>query len=497
MIQEAYLEGAAASSKAQQALDTLEGALQRVEASSGMADAKAVQALDALTSIAHSLELLTGRSDIAHNATETDYLDLIPGSPAGEKVGRLKWGTSGTLEVSMGGGNIIQQVGEEIFVYGKASATITEGQLIMVTGSVGASGVLTFAPTATGLTNPNAILGVATENLANNAFGRVTIIGIVHGINTTGSSVGEVWADGDVLWYNPSFVGGMTKVKPSAPSMKTQVAIVINAGGGSSGSLQVEVLHGSTLGGTDSNVQLGALADKQLLQYDSVAGYWKNVAASGVAEPPITAGTAAQYWRGDKTWQDLFTQVRAATLAGLSTTTNAVITAADTVLGAFGKLQKQISDNLTTLTSHTGNTSNPHSTTAVQVGLGSVTNNAQLKIASNLSDLTNAATARTNLGIPTINSTTGPVSAPHATATTIATMSGATNGVYVICCDVNSGSPANYSAVSLITSDAGVLRQTDLQTAVRTIISFTGLTLQVTQTSGATQTVYYTIIQLS
>ena len=55
-------------------------------------------------------------------------------------------------------------------------------------------------------------------------------------------------------------------------------------------------------------------------------------------------------------------------LSGLSTATNAVITAADTVLSALGKLQKQISDNLTTLTNHTSNTSNPHATTAAQVG---------------------------------------------------------------------------------------------------------------------------------
>lgn len=74
-------------------------------------------------------------------------------------------------------------------------------------------------------------------------------------------------------------------------------------------------------------------------------------------EAPITAGTTSQFWRGDKTWQDLFTQVRAATLTGLSTATNAVITATDTVLGALGKLQKQVSDNLTSFTSHT--TSHP------------------------------------------------------------------------------------------------------------------------------------------
>lgn len=49
--------------------------------------------------------------------------------------------------------------------------------------------------------------------------------------------------------------------------------------------------------------------------------------------------------------------------------------------------------------SHISSTSNPHSVTKAQVGLGSVTNDAQLKIASNLSDLGNAATARDNLGV--------------------------------------------------------------------------------------------------
>lgn len=93
-------------------------------------------------------------------------------------------------------------------------------------------------------------------------------------------------------------------------------------------------------------------------------------------EGTITAGTTSQYFRGDKTWRDLFTDVRAATLTGLSTATNAVITATDTVLSALGKLQKQVSDNLTTLTNHTGSTSNPHSVTKAQVGLSNVDNTA-------------------------------------------------------------------------------------------------------------------------
>lgn len=66
-------------------------------------------------------------------------------------------------------------------------------------------------------------------------------------------------------------------------------------------------------------------------------------AALGGKEPTIAAGTATQYWRGDKTWRDFFTDVRAATLTGLSTATNAVVAATDTVLAAIGKLQAQVS----------------------------------------------------------------------------------------------------------------------------------------------------------
>lgn len=294
LIQETYLEATSGTTRAQEAIDLLNSASNDSGATIANLESRTTQALDALNSIAKSLDLLSkSPATQVDTSVKTDYVDFALVPRYTMIPGRVHWGSTGTLEIEMGGGNITQQVGEEFFTYGKATAAITEGQLIMVTGAVGASGVVTFAPTTTGLLDPNAILGVATENIALNGFGRVTMMGVVHGINTTGSSVGEVWADGDVLWYNAAFVGGMTKVKPVAPNMKTQVAIVINAGGGGSGSLQVEVLNGSTLGGTDANVQFSALVDKQLIQYDAVAGYWKNVAISSIGSTAAETHAAA------------------------------------------------------------------------------------------------------------------------------------------------------------------------------------------------------------
>jgi len=55
-----------------------------------------------------------------------------------------------------------------------------------------------------------------------------------------------------------------------------------------------------------------------------------------------------------------------------------------------------------TYDTHIANVANPHSVTKVHVGLGNVTDDAQLKISSNLSDLNNASTSRTNLGLGTV-----------------------------------------------------------------------------------------------
>jgi hypothetical protein len=84
------------------------------------------------------------------------------------------------------------------------------------------------------------------------------------------------------------------------------------------------------------------------------------------------------------------------------------------------------------------------------------------------------------------------------TATTIFTVpSGKTNWVYIVSADVSSGAPTGYSCVYLVTSDAGVLRATALQSATLNIISVSGTNIQVTQNSGAAASVLWTVTRVS
>lgn len=209
--------------------------------------------------------------------------------PIPPRAGAIWWAPTGTLNIQMGNDVVTQQVGEEFYSYGKASAAISDAnvQLVYKTGTVGASGAITFAPAVAGITDPDQIIGIATETLAHNAFGRVTRMGVVRGIDASGSVYGEVWADNDDIWYNP-VTGGLTKTKPAAPGIKVQVGTVINASSGGSGSFNVEIGHSSSLGGTDSNVQLGTLVNGDLLVYDTSLGYWVNRQVSALSGAPIT-----------------------------------------------------------------------------------------------------------------------------------------------------------------------------------------------------------------
>ena len=201
--------------------------------------------------------------------------------------------STGSFNIGMGNGNITQQVGEELFYYGKASAAITDSpiQLIYKTGSVGASGVISFAPTVASITDYDLILGIATESIALNAFGRVTSHGIVNGITTNGTAYGEVWADNDDIYYNP-LTGGLTKTIPVAPNVKLFVGTVIKAGSGGSGSFLVNLGVSEKLSNCE-DVSITSPTGGQIITYNQTGAFWKNTSLSsgtGITVTPTTAG---------------------------------------------------------------------------------------------------------------------------------------------------------------------------------------------------------------
>ena len=218
-----------------------------------------------------------GVVDGVTHMNNVDYIDFDTAYATTLAAGQLGWNGNDTLSLGMIGGNVIQHIGEDLYFYCKATATITKGQVIMFTGAVGASGVPTGAP-ATGITDGTYIMGIAAENIANNGFGLVQAFGELRNVNTSG------YADGDILWYNPAVAGGLTKTKPVAPNLKAQMAAVINGGSAGGGTILIRISAGSTLGGTDSNAQIDTPSNGQIITYDGQDGYWKNT--------DLTAGTA-------------------------------------------------------------------------------------------------------------------------------------------------------------------------------------------------------------
>ena len=132
------------------------------------------------------------------------------------------------------------------------------------------------------------------------------------------------------------------------------------------------------------DVIISSVANNNLLSYNSTLGKWQNKA---VSTTDITEGTNEYFTAA---------RVRAVLLTGLSLATNAVISATDSVLIAFGKLQAQITANLTTLTNHVADLTNPHAVTKTQVGLSNVAN-VDTTNASNISSGTLADARLTSL----------------------------------------------------------------------------------------------------
>ena len=215
------------------------------------------------------------------NSVDSIKFNTSAGVTVGE--GELAWNSSdGTLDLGMKGGNVTQQIGEEIFyeIRNETTSSILNGTSLYANGVTAGSGRITAAPfVADGSVREVRYLGLATENISTGVNGFVTNFGYVRGLDTRGTAPSSIavgdenWSVGDILYAHPIVAGKLTNVKPKHEII-VAIVIIRNQTSGilfvrPSSFGHLEDLH-------DVNINTGSLSTGDLLIYDSGSDYWVN-----------------------------------------------------------------------------------------------------------------------------------------------------------------------------------------------------------------------------
>lgn len=216
--------------------------------------------------------------------------------------GQLTWNADeGTIELGKGG--ISNYIGQEMMVLCRnASNTITipKGTAVRFAGTLGASGRLKIAPMIADGSYPGYVFfGVTDQAISGASDGYVTVFGKIRGINTS------AYAEGDVLWCDPTVPGGFTSTEPTAPNLKLSVAAVISAG--NNGSIfvrwdtgrRLEDLHDVHDGIKSNNDVLTWVATNS--RWEAKAGFVINDAAK-VDKSIVYYDAASASYKADTTW---------------------------------------------------------------------------------------------------------------------------------------------------------------------------------------------------
>ena len=197
-------------------------------------------------------------------------LDTSPTGTAGVAV--MRWNnTDGTVEVGLKGGNVTLQIGQEIVlrVVNKTGSPITNGQVVRVVAVTGGVTGVALAQ-ADSDANSGTTIGIATEDIADNAQGFITTQGLVHDVNTNSFN------EGDVLYLSPTTAGGITNIKPVAPQHMVIVGYVAKKSI-TDGHILLHVQNGYELDELHNvYINPATLANNDALIYESSTQLWKN-----------------------------------------------------------------------------------------------------------------------------------------------------------------------------------------------------------------------------
>jgi len=151
-------------------------------------------------------------------------------------TGQMGWNpVEDCLDVKQADDTTLQLGLEHYFqIHNNTGSALQNGDVVMFAGVDEDNSTNPVVEVMPYLANQNAtplyLVGVMTNTVQNNQNGRATVFGKVRNLNTTGSTVGETWVKGDLLWAHPTQAGKLTKVRPTAPNVATSVAAILHVG---------------------------------------------------------------------------------------------------------------------------------------------------------------------------------------------------------------------------------------------------------------------------
>ena len=221
-------------------------------------------------------------------------------------LAQINWNqTDKTLEFGYGDGNTTIEIGQEMVyppVVNKDSIDLVEGTLVMVDPTDVAQGNrLRVIRAVTNGTYPSQLLvGILTEDIDKNQEGYATWFGYVRNLNipTLESNgikpVSETWAEGNILYPNPSTAGGLTNVRPNAPSIDATIAAITSINGNNLTLLVRPLLTFTLAELNDVTVKsTSAMTNTTVLSFSSSTGVWVDRVISGGTGISVSANSSS------------------------------------------------------------------------------------------------------------------------------------------------------------------------------------------------------------
>ncbi|MDC1191199.1 hypothetical protein N8148_03260 [Gammaproteobacteria bacterium] len=177
-------------------------------------------------------------------AVDNFQFDTSPTTPLTAE-GSMYWdATNHTIAMKTDNADPTLQIGQEnwIRVYNGTGSQIDNGSVVYATGKEDTEDRLTIGLAQADASNTSRVIGFATHDIANGAFGYVTQFGYVNDLNTASIT------DGSPVWLSATSAGGFTDVEPESPNVSVFLGFVVDSHA-STGNIFITTL-GNTSGTT-------------------------------------------------------------------------------------------------------------------------------------------------------------------------------------------------------------------------------------------------------